>query len=594
MSRKILVFFYRHSFLSAFFIILIITIPSFLSLINNSYFSMHDDQHIARLFLLDKGIHQGYVYPRWVNWLGFGYGYPLFNFYPPLVYYVAEIFHLVGFSFIWSIKLTFIAGFILGAWGVYIFTRKRFGYLAGFVASTLYTFFFYHAVLIYVRGALAEFFAMAILPFVFFTISNLAENQDFKNSIYFALSFGLLILTHPLISFPALFYIFLFSVFYSITLVKDKKQFFKYSVLGMTLGLGLSAFFWLPSMVERKYTLVDTILTKELANYKIHFIYPQQFLYSLWGYGGSIAGPYDGLTFQLGKVHLFLILAALVLSLIFLFKKKFQEQIANFYFFLFLLIFSLFMTTSYSSFVWNRISYLWYLQFPWRFLTFAAIFISIGGAFFVFFSANLFKGKTIRIANFLITIVIIISTIGIYQKYFKPQYLINKTDTQLTSFDEIAWHISRTSFEFMPKGIATIKSETNTTIPDITKDKIVRENFSLISGSAEISTIGDKMEEKIWTISSDQSVLFRFNNFNFPGWKAYLDGRQTIINDNNKFKLITVFVPRGQHNLRIVFEDTPIRKIGDIISVLSVIFVLALLQKLKNKQASHYNSRSLI
>src|SRR3989344_4879510 len=96
-------------------LLLIITIPSFLRILNNNYFSMHDDQHITRLFLLDQGLKQGYLYPRWVGGLGFGFGYPLFNFYPPLIYYIGELFHILGFSLIWSIKLDFISGFYLGA-----------------------------------------------------------------------------------------------------------------------------------------------------------------------------------------------------------------------------------------------------------------------------------------------------------------------------------------------------------------------------------------------------------------------------------------------------------------------------------------------
>ncbi len=60
-------------------LLFIITIPAILSMMNSSYFTMHDDQHIARLFLLDTGIKQGTFYPRWVDLvLGFGLGYPSF------------------------------------------------------------------------------------------------------------------------------------------------------------------------------------------------------------------------------------------------------------------------------------------------------------------------------------------------------------------------------------------------------------------------------------------------------------------------------------------------------------------------------------
>ena len=125
--------------------VLIITIPTFIRILGSGFFSMHDDQQVARLYLLDQALKQGDLYPRWVGLLGFNLGYPLFNFYPPLVYYVGELFHLLGFSYIWSIKLVFITGFIVGAWGMYLLARQLWNQTAAFVAALLYTYFFYHA-----------------------------------------------------------------------------------------------------------------------------------------------------------------------------------------------------------------------------------------------------------------------------------------------------------------------------------------------------------------------------------------------------------------------------------------------------------------
>ena len=100
MKAKLFDIVHKYSVLFEFLLVFIITVPAFLSLLNNGYFTMHDDQHIARLFLFDTALKQGQWYPRWVDWLGFGYGYPMFNFYPPFIYFIAQLFHVVGFSFI--------------------------------------------------------------------------------------------------------------------------------------------------------------------------------------------------------------------------------------------------------------------------------------------------------------------------------------------------------------------------------------------------------------------------------------------------------------------------------------------------------------
>lgn len=565
-------------------LLFIITVPAFFRILNSQYFSMHDDQHIVRLFLLDQGLKQGYLYPRWVDGLGFGFGYPLYNFYPPLIYYVAELFHLVGFSLIWSVKLTFILGFYLGAFGIYLLVKKFTNRLAGFLSATLYTYFFYHAVLIYVRGALAEFISLAILPFVFLTLHNLLGKPSLKRSIIFAATLALLILTHPLIALPSLIFIGFFCLFYFLR-VQKKKEFVKYVFLGSLISLSLSAFFWLPSMAERKYTLTDKILTGELASYNLHYIYPQQFIYSPWGYGGSGVGLSDGMTFQLGKIHLTLAFLSLVLCCFYLIKnKKINYTIYYFLLTTFLLLFSIFMTTKYSSFIWDKIKYLWYLQFPWRFLTFVAIFISIAGGYSVYFLFRLIGRSTTlqRWSRAIVSSVIILATIVIYQKYFKPQRLINTSDKERTKFEEISWRISGTSYEFVPKDVKTKKSELNTTLLAIEKKDLPKKPYEIISGEANVSVVKNKFQDKSFLIDAKSPLNFRLNTYNFPVWKSYLNSKEIPINDKNDFKLITVQVPSGKYKLNFVFVDTPVRSLAGVLTFIGLISVaLIALKKFK-------------
>src|SRR3989338_11447482 len=96
--------------LVAIMIILFFSVLVSLPLLKSGLFLMHDDQHVARLFVFDEALKATQFPVRWVNGLGFGFGYPLFNFYPPLIYILGEIFHLAGFSFINSIKLVFFSG----------------------------------------------------------------------------------------------------------------------------------------------------------------------------------------------------------------------------------------------------------------------------------------------------------------------------------------------------------------------------------------------------------------------------------------------------------------------------------------------------
>ncbi|OGK54294.1 hypothetical protein A3H78_01360 [Candidatus Roizmanbacteria bacterium RIFCSPLOWO2_02_FULL_36_11] len=583
-----------HRNLITFLLLCIITIPAIVALLNNQHFLTHDDQHIARLYLLVQALLQGNLYPRWVDILGFGFGYPLFNFYPPLIYYLGALFHGLGASYIWSIKLVFILGFIVGAYGVYQLTKRLTCKIAGLLAATLYTYFFYHAVLIYVRGALAEFIAMAILPFVFLNLDRLYRDKTWKNTALFGISLTFLILCHPLIAFPTFIYIVIALIFYASQSVKCSQtnkinqlvNFLIKAIIGILIGLAISSFFWLPSLVERNHTMTDLILTNELASYKIHYINPQQFIYSPWGFGGSAEGLNDGMTFQLGKIHLYLLFSAVVLSLIYLFKKRKKDQhFSHFYFILFMFIFSIFMTLGYSSIIWDNIKYLWYMQFPWRFLTFVGVFISIIGGYCIFFLQGIldqYEGISPSIKKNLapiIVLIFILSTVLIYQKYFHPDKYVPLTDRQKTSFNEIAWNVSRTSYEFVPKGVKKTKTALNTTIPDIRKNDIPKSVYEIIDGKASSYIKLNLFTEKILLINAETDSTVRINTYYFPGWNAYLNNRKIRIYDNNDYKLITVKVPKGQHQLKVKFENTPVRTIGEFISLIGLIVFLYLLGK---------------
>src|SRR5919201_5615183 len=55
--------------------------------------------HLYRLVELDHLIAQGIWYPRWAPDFVFGFGYPIFNFYAPLSYYLAAPLHWLGLSY---------------------------------------------------------------------------------------------------------------------------------------------------------------------------------------------------------------------------------------------------------------------------------------------------------------------------------------------------------------------------------------------------------------------------------------------------------------------------------------------------------------
>lgn len=480
---------------------------------------MHDDQQVARLFELDKTLRAGQFPVRWVPDLGFGLGYPLFVFYPPLVYYLGEIFHLLGLSFIDATKLVWFVALVGSGMAMYYLARHFFGKLGGLTSAIFYIYGPYHAVDAYVRGALAELFSFVWLPLVLLFAK---KDQVVATSIFLAL----LMVTHNLIFLPFFGFFVLWSIFF------HRGKALRFLLLTTLISFGLTAFFWLPALWEKKFTLVDDLLIKNLASYQIHFVCPWQLWDSPWGYGGSVAGCTDGFSLKVGKVHLLAAVLALVWAVI---RKK-KPMIFVFS----LLAIALFMTTEYSVLIWSLLTPLWYLQFPWRFLEFATLFSAL--------LAGSFRPKIVLIA-------LLIAVVGVGAKYFVPQkQYLSATDSALTSSEEIKWRVSGTTFEYLPKGITTKTTELGTVGVDITAPEALaaRPQFPYQSNSPVATPVS-------------------FGTVNFPGWTVWIDGHPSAIMDDNKYKLITVQVPAGQHVVTAQFENTWDRTVGNGVSLVSLV-----------------------
>src|SRR5512146_580630 len=75
--------------------------------------------HLFRVFEFDRVLREGVVYPRWAPDLAYGYGYPIFNFYPPLAYYLTETLHLVGLLIPTAVQAAFAVIVCVGLAGAY-------------------------------------------------------------------------------------------------------------------------------------------------------------------------------------------------------------------------------------------------------------------------------------------------------------------------------------------------------------------------------------------------------------------------------------------------------------------------------------------
>jgi uncharacterized membrane protein YfhO len=79
------------------------------------------------------------------------------------------------------------------------------------------------------------------------------------------------------------------------------------------------------------------------------------------------------------------------------------------------------------------------------------------------------------------------------------------------------------------------------------------------------------------TTSSQSESQVEIQITHFPGWRVWVDGTEAKIEDNNKYKLITVTVPKGQHEVRGKFTSPPVRLAGNALTLICLIGLITLI-----------------
>lgn len=429
------------------FIVLFLSFWAIKPFFIQGFFPMHDDTQVARVFEMGKMLGNGVFPVRWVPDLGYGYGYPIFNFYAPLAYYVGGAFMLLGFDALAATKIMMVLGVVLAGIFMYFLAKEFFGELGGAVAGLFYTYAPYHAVDIYVRGDVAEFWAYAFIPLAFLGIYK-------KNIILGSIGFAAIILSHNLTALMVAPFLLIAILLNCYIVVKGKKLLILYhSSLILFLGLALSAFYWIPVLLEMKYTNVLSQIGGG-ADFRDHFACLPQLWDSLWGFGGSIVGCIDGFSFKIGKLHVL----AVVLSFLIVIYQKLKLKYFNdiYYLSIFAILgflISIFLMLEIAKFLWETVPFMDFFQYPWRFLILASFFSSILSGSLVFFATQL------KIKAYSVILPLIFLLLFFNIKLFNPQTILSKTAEDYTNERALKWVASKTSDEFLSPDFKKPKSE---------------------------------------------------------------------------------------------------------------------------------------
>ena len=524
-------------------IFVLLLLPAVSWLMQPGFFPMHDDLQPMRQLELERCIKDGQFPCRWVSDMGYGYGYPLFNFYPPLPYFIGQIFRTFGLTFTDTVKMVGILGFAVSALGMYLLGKEIWGERGGWISATVFTYAPYHSVDFYVRAAVNEFWAMGFFAFVFLSTYRLIFTEDKKWLSLVTLSVAGIMLSHN----PTLM---IFVPTYLLWIIvcwlkkRSVKSFFPLVIAGFW-AFGLAAFFTLPVIFEQKYAHVETLVIGYF-NYLAHFLDIKQMFFNInWGYGSSVLGPDDTMSFAIGYVQWVL---PLLLVLAAPFVKKLKDNWTTVLFCVFSFTISILMMHWKATPIWQAIKPLEFLQFPWRLLTLTIFF------------ASFFSGAFVLLTKKFVSIIILL-TLVLNANYFRPrEWWPDYGDKE--RFSGRQWQLLTTSgiFDYLPKYAPMPPADP----PE--------GNVNIVKGSGDYETIEKKSNLQIYKINIlYPEAVAELQTFYFPGWRVWLDGVEKIIDPKLDPVLgrIRVIVPMGTHVVKARFMDTPIRGLGNLVSMIS-------------------------
>lgn len=531
------------------------------------FFQAHDAPHtVFFLHAFDKTLRDGYLIPRWATDFALGYGYPLFIFYAPLAYYVAEGFHLLGASLTVAVKLTYVLGFFLSTVSMYFLGRRLFGRSAGLLAAVLYTYVPYHLVDVYVRCDLAESFAYLFLPLTLLGMLEVVEQGSRRSVALAGLAYAGLMLTH---NGTALIFTPLLAGYVLFLLIRQglgmgwgrAARAAGLALAAGLLGVGISGFFFLPALLEREYIVQEQWIQGSFGYYK-HFVFAGQLLSSFWGYGYAGEELADEMPFQLGLFPVFLSLAAMVL------RRRLIGRRADMDFFLAAIGVVILFMLPLSAPLWKVIPLAPLVQFPWRLLILTAVTLSLLGAALAADEEGSWRG----ISPALVLAAAV--TAGSYA-YTLPQYTPYsaraEADAAVVEF-ELVYPPDRT-------GMMAWTEEQPMTSPLVPQylagEPLTKVHILEGQGSVEMRYHGGATEEVL--VRAETPAVLEFYTYYFPGWWATVDGRPAGIWPTEPYGLIALRVPAGEHIVRLRFGDTPARLAGKSISLVSLLVVGVLL-----------------
>ncbi|MCL4508865.1 MAG: 6-pyruvoyl-tetrahydropterin synthase-related protein [Chloroflexi bacterium] len=504
------------------------------------------------------------LFPRWAPDFYLGYGYPVFVFTPYLPYALGVSLELFRLTPVQAMGAEEAMGMVASAILSYAWLRSHFDSWSSAIGAALYTLAPYHLVNLYFRGDLAEFLAQALLPALLFAAERLAQKVSLGRGLVVALVGALLLSTH-LLSALLIAPVLLLDAGLEVCDRHVSAAIKRIAALtGAAVAAALlAATCWLPGVASAPAATLGKLL--HFYNYRANFVTPAQLLaHGLLQTYAPVFSFGDQPGYQFGIVQS----AALVLAVptvLFALRQARSRATARLLVFLVVGFGSLLACTAVSAPMWMFFKPLQLAQFPWRWLSIAALAASFCGA--ATCSALKPRWRAV-VAPAMLAVTVISSLALLHPLRFHVPANINSA-AGIAQF-EMTYNLTGTSAagEYLPPSVTHRARVSAWSLEQAIGWKPPADPIADVQLSLAPST------HPKFTLDEPSTAVVTLPVLAAPGWVVRDASRRLPVSSAPQSGLVQVRLPAGAHTLQLTYDGTNVVRLADAITVLTLVAFL--------------------
>lgn len=415
-----------------------------------------------------------------------------------------------------------------------------------FIAAILYGFSTYRFIDIVTRSAFGEGIGMTILPIVFLGVYLILQN-DKRGTLTFSFGLSLLLYTHVLTAFMAMLFVLLVVFIFCINKKNDIVPVFMLFIRSGILTFFLSLGQLVPLVLSSSYQKLSMPAIPSLSG-------------SSFELGSHLL--IKGFDNSLISVTLGIIFTFLLVAMLFSFNKldKFQQYCLLLGIFAFILSSKLFPWELFQDSILKNI------QFPWRFLGLATLFLSFSGSIYIYNFTEKLNNKNWGILCVSIVVILFTFSSIISSKQGLPHSSYSKFNSK--DFSSLFYS---GQVDYSP-----IHTEKDT--------KQLLEKYITINGKISNSNRKVNGNKQLYNFNSTDKSVVVLPVFKYQGLVITNNGHKIDYKKNKP--LITFISVTGKNNIEISYKYPVSTKLGWLVSLVSFITVVVLMikQKLRIKK----------